>query len=75
MLPKEAGELEERRMLEPWRRGRAPSGTPFVTFYTPQEILRVARDAGIRDVRHVSSAQVAERYFAGSPDGFRPSSI
>ncbi len=33
----------------------------------------LARDAGFRDVAHVASATLAERYFAGRADGLRPS--
>ncbi len=30
------------------------------------------REAGFRDVQHVSAAALAERYFAGRTDGLRP---
>ncbi len=36
-------------------------------------MLALARDAGFRDVRHVSADLLAERYFAGRSDGLRPS--
>ena len=55
-------------------RGAAASGTPFISFYSPEEMLDAARQAGFRDVRHVSSRLLAERYFSGRPDGLRPSS-
>jgi hypothetical protein len=75
MLPKELVEPEERRMLEASEKGARASGTPFMTFYAPPDILDVARDAGFKDVKHVSAAQLEERYFAGRTDGLRPSSI
>jgi len=75
MLPKELVEPEERRMLEASEKGARASGTPFMTFYAPPDILGVARDAGFKDVKHVSAAQLEERYFAGRTDGLRPSSI
>jgi hypothetical protein len=37
-------------------------------------MLALAREAGFRDARHVPLSDLAERYFAGRPDGFRPSS-
>ncbi|MFB7503831.1 hypothetical protein [Streptomyces broussonetiae] len=37
------------------------------------EMPQPARAAGSRDVRHVSGAALAERYFTGRPDGLRPS--
>jgi O-methyltransferase involved in polyketide biosynthesis len=55
------------------RGGRArASGTPFISFFTPPEMLTLAREAGFRDVRHVSAAALAQRYFAGRTDGLRP---
>ena len=35
-------------------------------------MLALARDAGFKRVRHVSAADLAERYFAGRTDGLRP---
>jgi methyltransferase (TIGR00027 family) len=60
-----------RLMVE--ERARA-SGTPFVSFFTPGEMLELARSAGFRDARHVTTATVVERYFAARADGLRPSS-
>ena len=38
------------------------------------EVVTMARDAGFVDVRHVPGRELADRYFAGRPDGLRPSS-
>ena len=35
-------------------------------------MLALAREAGFRNVRHVSAATLAQRYFAGRTDGLRP---
>lgn len=51
-------------------RARA-AGTPFVSTFSPAEMLAMARDAGFRDAVHVSGAELDERYFAGRPDGLR----
>jgi O-methyltransferase involved in polyketide biosynthesis len=59
-------------LLETEKRARA-AGTPFISFYTPAEMLALARDAGFRDARHVSGTVLAERYFADRTDGLRPS--
>jgi len=32
----------------------------------------MAREAGFREVRHVSAATLAQRYFANRTDGLRP---
>jgi hypothetical protein len=37
-------------------------------------MLTLARDAGFREVQHISAAMLAQRYFAGRTDGLRPPS-
>jgi methyltransferase (TIGR00027 family) len=53
--------------------GASRSGTPFISFFTPAEMLALAREAGFTDVRHVSGTTLNERYFAGRADGLRMS--
>jgi methyltransferase (TIGR00027 family) len=67
----EAGERPVRQAAED---GARASGTPFISFYAPQEILALARGAGFRQVLHVSAAMLNRRYFAGRADGLRTSS-
>lgn len=74
MPPLELLDPEDRPMLEIAEKGAAASGTPFISLFTPPEVLALAREAGFRAVRHVSPTHVAERYFAGRSDGLRPSS-
>lgn len=74
MPPVELLEPADRPIAEVARKGAAASGTPFISSFAPAEILALARDAGFRAVRHVSWADLAERYFAGRSDGLRPSS-
>ena len=52
-------------------KGARASGTPFRSFFTPREILALARDAGFREARHVSAADLTQRYFGGRTDGLR----
>jgi hypothetical protein len=35
-------------------------------------MIALARDAGFKEARHVSAAQLAELYFFGRSDGLRP---
>ena len=56
-----------------YERARA-AGTPFVSFFAPDEMLALAREAGLRDARHVSTADLTARYFADRSDGLRPAS-
>jgi methyltransferase (TIGR00027 family) len=54
-----------------YERARA-AGTPFLSFFRPDEMLELARTAGFRQAAHVSSNEIAERYFADRSDGLRP---
>jgi methyltransferase (TIGR00027 family) len=72
LLPLELADPEVRPALERAEKGARASGTPFISFFTPPEILRLAREAGFRKVEHVSSATLTQRYFAGRTDGLRP---
>jgi methyltransferase (TIGR00027 family) len=72
LCPIELADPDVRPGLEMAVKGARASGTPFISFFTPAEILALARACGLRDVRHVSAADLAERYFAGRSDGLRP---
>lgn len=74
MLPLEFVDSEERAQRQAAEQGAQAAGTPFVSFFSPTEMLALAREAGFREVQHVSAADLAERYFAGRTDGLRPSS-
>ena len=69
LLPMELLAPEDRPGLEISQRGAAAAGTPFRSFFTPDEIVALAREAGFADVRHVCSADQNARYFAARPDG------
>lgn len=72
LLPIELMDPEVRPGMERAAQGAQASGTPFISFFTPEEMLALARESGFRDVRHVSAADLAQRYFAGRTDGLRP---
>ena len=74
LLPLELADPEVRPGLQRAAEGARASGTPFISFFTPAEMLALAREAGFRDVQHVPAAALAQRYFAGRTDGLRPPS-
>jgi hypothetical protein len=53
-------------------KGARASGTPFISFFTPAQMLALAREAGFSEVRHVSAAALTDLYFAGRTDGLCP---
>ena len=74
MLPLELVDPEERPQRQGSEKGARAGGTPFISFFTPPQMLALAEACGLKDARHVSSSDLAQRYFAGRSDGLRPSS-
>ncbi|KWT58584.1 methyltransferase [Streptomyces albus subsp. albus] len=74
LLPADLLEPADRPGLRTSQEGARASGTPFVSFFAPQDMLSLAHEAGLANARHVPGAVLAERYFAGRTDGLRPSS-
>jgi methyltransferase (TIGR00027 family) len=72
MLPIELLDAPVRVGVERAAEGARASGTPFISFFTPPEMLALAREAGFKKVQHVSAATLAQRYFSGRTDGLRP---
>jgi methyltransferase (TIGR00027 family) len=72
ILPPELADPGVRPGLELAAAGARASGTPFISFFTPTDMVELAREAGFREVRHVSAATLAQRYFADRTDGLRP---
>lgn len=72
LLPLEMADPEVRPGLEMAEKGARASGTPFVSFFTPPEILTLAHETGFSEARHVSAADLTQRYFAHRTDGLRP---
>ncbi|MER7644624.1 class I SAM-dependent methyltransferase [Streptomyces sp. NPDC126522] len=73
LRPVDDVEPEQRAQLEVAVRGARAAGTPFLSFFTPEQMLELGRECGFREVRHVPAAELAERYFAGVGDGAMPS--
>jgi methyltransferase (TIGR00027 family) len=74
LLPFELVDDADRPGLRASKAGAQASGSPFLSFYTPSEMLTLAHEAGFSDARHVSGRSLAAQYFAARPDGLRPSS-
>lgn len=71
LLPLELMDPEVRPGFQMAEKGARANGTPFLSFFTPEEMLALAREAGFRDARHVSTGDLSQRYFAGRTDGLR----
>jgi methyltransferase (TIGR00027 family) len=73
LLPLELVDPEDQPGYERSEKGARTSGTPFLSFFTPQEMLALAQDAGFKGREHLSTASLTPRYFAGRTDNLRPS--
>jgi methyltransferase (TIGR00027 family) len=72
MLPFEMADADVRSGLEMAAKGAEASGTPFISYFRPEEMLGLAREAGFKNMQHVSAAALGDRYFTGRSDGLRP---
>ena len=72
LLPLELADPAVQPGLQMAEKGARASGTPFISFFTPPEMLAMAREAGFRQTRHVSANALAQRYFANRTDNLRP---
>ena len=74
MIPLDDVDADEQGALRGAQRGAKAGGTPWISFFEPDDLVALARDAGFSVVRHVSPADLAARYFADRADGLTPSS-
>jgi hypothetical protein len=74
LLALELADPEMRPALEIAEKGSRASGTPFLSYYSPVQILAVAREAGFKQVQPVSATTLTQRCFAGRMDGLHPPS-
>jgi methyltransferase (TIGR00027 family) len=72
LVPLDHADPDVRPGLQMAEKGARQSGTPFISFFTPAEMLTLAREAGFTQVQHVSAAALTQRYFASRTDGLRP---
>lgn len=59
---------DERKEVDEAEKGAKAGGTPFISFFTPSEMLALAREAGLKDVIHLSSIDLKEKYFRERTD-------
>ncbi|WP_143307674.1 class I SAM-dependent methyltransferase [Chitinophaga vietnamensis] len=73
LIPVELLEPAEQRLLEMAMKGAAAAGTPFLSFFTPEQMLELAVKAGFRDVKIISASDLSAKYFADRQDGLAAS--
>jgi len=53
-------------------KGAAASGTPFVSFFTPEEMVNLAKDAGLKNMQTLSTKDMINLYFKNRTDNLIP---
>jgi methyltransferase (TIGR00027 family) len=74
MIPFDMLDDDDRAGVQIAADGAQRSGTPWISFYRPDEILALAHQAGFREATHMTAKEVADRYFEGRIQGLRSSS-
>ncbi|MBK7056168.1 MAG: class I SAM-dependent methyltransferase [Leptospiraceae bacterium] len=62
---------EERGVMEFVMKKTQDAGTPFLSLFSPPEILSLAKEAGFTKSEYVSGEDIYQRYFASRSDGLR----
>lgn len=71
-LPVELLEGEDKMLMEISMKGASASGTPMISFFTPEEMLDLAREAGFEAAKLVSTKDMEQLYFTGRTDDLSP---
>lgn len=74
ILPLDLLDPKERPQHEMVYERAKVAGTPFISFFRPQEAMDLAREAGFGEASHVSREDLIERYFKNRNDGLLPGS-
>jgi methyltransferase (TIGR00027 family) len=73
-LPLEQLDEEDKPMQEIAIKGAAASGTPFVSFFNVDEIVKLADETGLKEIQIVSTKDMTEKYFKNRTDNLLPAS-
>ena len=73
-LPIDLLDDEDKQMQEMAEKGARASGTPFVSFFSPDEVLAMATNAGFKNSKTISTRDLEQSYFKDRTDGLLPAS-
>nr|WP_068890833.1 class I SAM-dependent methyltransferase [Pedobacter panaciterrae] len=73
-LPIELMDEEDKPLQQIANKGARESGTPFVSFFTPNEILELANNAGLKEAKTTSTKDLEQYYFNDRTDNLLPAS-
>jgi O-methyltransferase involved in polyketide biosynthesis len=73
-LPIQLLDEEDKPMQEIAEKGAREAGTPFISFFSPGEILALAYEAGFKEAKTISTKDMEEYYFMNRTDNLLPAS-
>jgi methyltransferase (TIGR00027 family) len=73
-LPLELLDEEDKIMQEIAGKGARAAGTPFVSFFAPNEILTLALEAGFKEAKTISTKDMEQYFFSNRTDNLLPAS-
>lgn len=73
-LPIELVDEKDKPLIEMSIKGARESGTPMISFFSPKEMLVMAREAGLKEAKTISTKDMEKLYFADRTDDLIPAS-
>jgi methyltransferase (TIGR00027 family) len=73
-LPMELLDEEDKPLQQIAEKGAREAGTPFISFFTPDEILALARETGFKEAKTITTKDMEQYYFANRADHLVPAS-
>jgi methyltransferase (TIGR00027 family) len=73
-LPLELIEQEDKPLQQMSEKGAREAGTPMISFFAPNEILMLAREAGYKEATIISTKEMKQYYFMNRTDHLLPAS-
>ena len=73
-LPVELLDQEDQPMQEMANKGAQEAGTPFVSFFSPDAITELAKEAGLENTKLISTKDMINLYFKDRTDDLLPAS-
>jgi methyltransferase (TIGR00027 family) len=73
-LPIELLDDEDQPMQEIAIKGAEASGTPFLSFYTVEEAIKLAENIGLKEIKIVTTKDITDIYFKNRTDKLIPAS-
>lgn len=73
-LPMELMDEEDKPLQQIAEKGAREAGTPFVSFFAPNEMLTLANKAGFKETKTISTKDLEQYYFTNRTDNLLPAS-